>query len=45
MAGRSLTKVVEQYMMESGELKDSVGSLTSNDNRQKMPNYKVSTDW
>ena len=42
-AGRSLAKVVERYLVESGELKDNVGSLTSNDNRQKaLPNHKVS---
>lgn len=40
-AGKSLAKVVERYLVESGELKDSIGSLISDDNRQKVPNHKV----
>ena len=42
-AGRSLAKVVERYLVESGEIKDSIGSLMSDDNRQKV-SHKVSTD-
>ena len=43
-AGKGLAKVVERYLLESGEMKDSVGSLMSDDNRQKvsLPKHKVS---
>ena len=40
-AGTSLAKVVERYLVESGEIKDSVGSLMSDDNRHKV-SHKVS---
>ena len=42
-AGRSLAKVVERYLVESGEINDSVGSLMSDENRQRvsLTNHKV----